>query len=66
MQVIAVIKDEAIIYQILAHLYWLSAGGGPRAPSHSACSNSVSSPSAGPRELLDEPCYDDLPWSDPV
>ncbi|MBI2163713.1 MAG: hypothetical protein HYW08_10090 [candidate division NC10 bacterium] len=56
MKVIAVIEDEEVIYRILAHLHLLAPEDGPRAPPKSA----------GLRELIYEPVFDDLPWMDPA
>ena len=56
MKEIAVIDQEEVIYRILAHLHLLAPGDGPRAPPKSA----------GLRELIYEPVFDDLPWMDPA
>lgn len=51
-------------YRILAHLNLLAAGYGPRAPPRSGLSGPIASASVGPRELIYEPVYDDLPWAE--
>jgi hypothetical protein len=69
MKVIAVIDQEQVIYQILAHLNLLSPGDGPRAPPRPELVEGppaealyASPASAGLRELIYEPGLDDLPW----
>ena len=64
MKVIAVIEDEEVIYRILAHLNLLAPGDGPRPPPTEV--GSGASASGGPRELIYEPCNDDLAWPDPA